>query len=100
MDTFRTEVDLLGERQVPADALHGVHTVRALENFYAAGRPVHEVLARAYGTVKLACARPNRELGVWGEAPHKAEAIGQACEELAQGKLARHIIVDLLQGGA
>ena len=100
MAAFRTETDLLGERQLPAGALHGIHTARALENFNTAGRSVHEVLGRAYGTVKLACARTNRELGSWREEPAKADAIEQACEELADGRLAKHIVVDLLQGGA
>ena len=55
---YRTESDLLGEAQVEADALYGVHTVRALENFPLTGRPVHGELVRAYGTVKLAAALP------------------------------------------
>ena len=61
----RIEQDLLGEVAVPAGSLHGAHTERALENFPLAGRPVHVELARAYGVVKLACARTNRALGAW-----------------------------------
>jgi aspartate ammonia-lyase len=38
---YRTESDLLGEAQVEAGALYGIHTVRALENFHLTGRPVH-----------------------------------------------------------
>jgi aspartate ammonia-lyase len=100
MNAFRTERDLLGERQLPAASLHGVHTVRALENFPLSGRPVPEQLARAYGTVKLACAVTNRSLGCWRADQPKATAIEQACAELSEGTLAQHVVVDLLQGGA
>jgi aspartate ammonia-lyase len=97
---MRTEHDLLGARELPADSPYGIHTLRALENFPLAGRPVHPGLARAFGSVKLACARTNRELGCWREDPAKASAIEQACEELASGALAGHMVVDALQGGA
>lgn len=99
MSDFRTEWDLLGARQVPLAALHGIHTLRALENFPLAGRAVHEGLARAFGTVKLACALTNRALGVWPD-PAKADAIERACRELSEGRLAGQIVVDCLQGGA
>ena len=98
MPEFRTEKDLLGERQVPAGALHGVHTERALENFPLALRRVNPALIRAYGAVKLACARTNHELGWWDDA--KARAIEQACSEMMEGQLDGHIVVDALQGGA
>ena len=71
-----------------------------MENFPLSGRPVHEELARAYGTVKLACAKTNRDLGVWSGDLAKADAIEQACRELRSGSLVSHIVVDLLQGGA
>jgi aspartate ammonia-lyase len=97
---MRLERDLLGEVAVPATSLHGVHTERALENFPLAGEPVNGELARAYGTVKLACARTNRTLGAWSGDDAKADAIEQACRELAGGELAAHVVVDRLQGGA
>jgi len=100
MTAVRTEQDLLGERQLPAEALHGIHTLRALENFPLSGRPVHPALARAFGDVKLACVRANRETGCWSGDAAKAEAIEQACQELRAGVLAPHIAVDALQGGA
>ncbi len=96
----RTETDALGERQVPADALYGIHTVRALENFPLARRPVHPELVRAYGAVKLAAATVNRELGVWRRDAAKADAILQACAEMAEGLLTEAVRADLLQGGA
>jgi len=94
------ERDSLGELPVPAGALHGVHTQRALENFPLALRPVHPEFARAYGTVKRACAQTNRALGAWADDPAKAGAIERACAELSNGKLVEHIVVDALQGGA
>lgn len=97
---FRVERDLLGELAVPAAALHGIHTERALANFPLAGRPVHPALVHAYGTVKLACARTNRALGAWADDEAKAEAIERACREMADGLLDDHVVVDLLQGGA
>jgi aspartate ammonia-lyase len=99
-DETRVERDLLGEVAVPAQSLHGAHTERALENFALAGEPVHPELARAFGTVKLACARTNRTLGAWAGDDAKADAIERACRELAEGELAAEIIVDRLQGGA
>ncbi len=99
MTGTRRERDLLGERELPADALYGIHALRAAENFPLAGRPVHPALIRAYGLVKLACAQANRALGVWPDAS-RADAIARACEEMAEGRLDEHIVVDRLQGGA
>jgi aspartate ammonia-lyase len=56
----RTERDALGELPVTADALYGIYTARALENFPLTRRPVHAALIHAYGAVKLACARAMR----------------------------------------
>lgn len=100
-DTFpRREEDLLGGREVPEAALHGIHTLRAMENFPLAGRPVHPAFFEALGMVKLACARVNRDLGFWRGGPEKAEAICRACEELASGALNAWNLTDALQGGA
>jgi aspartate ammonia-lyase len=98
MGAYRLEHDLLGERPVPAEALHGIHTERALENFPLSLRPVNPALVHAYGAVKLACARTNHELG-WWDAPRFA-ALQQACSEMMEGMLDAHIVVDALQGGA
>jgi aspartate ammonia-lyase len=97
MDTFRTETDLLGSKQIPADVLWGIHTARALENFPISGKPVYPELIKAFGAVKLACAETNQQLGFLGE---KAEAIKKACSEMSEGLLTQHILVDSLQGGA
>jgi aspartate ammonia-lyase len=98
MTTTRIEHDLLGPREVPGDALWGIHTLRARESFPLAGRPVHRELIHAFGAVKLACARANHELGRW-DGP-TMERIGAACEEMIRGELDGHVVVDALQGGA
>jgi aspartate ammonia-lyase len=96
--TIRREHDALGWRELPEESLHGIHTVRAVENFPLLRRAVHPNLARAMGAVKLAAARTNRALG-YLEAD-AAEALERACRELLDGALAPAIVVDALQGGA
>ena len=83
---------------IPADALHGIYTERALQNFPLSLRRINPALVHAYGAVKLACARANHELGWWN--PEKAQAIEAACLEMMAGSLDDHIRVDALQGGA
>ncbi|WP_306599956.1 aspartate ammonia-lyase [Geothrix sp. 21YS21S-2] len=99
MSETRREKDNLGELDVPASARHGVHTARALENFPLLGRPVHPELIHAFGAVKLAALRTNRNLGFLPDAL-KADALEQACRELMDGLLDADIPVDALQGGA
>ncbi len=94
----RTEKDLLGEMKIPSDVLYGIQTMRAIQNFPLSGRPVNPALIHAYGLVKLACAMTNHDLGKLDK--RKFEAIRQACEEMASGRLDEHIVVDALQGGA
>ncbi len=98
MTAFRQETDLLGTREVPADALYGIHTLRAWENFPLSGRVVHRALVHAFGAVKLACARANHEWKAWDAA--KFAALESACLEMMDGRLDEHIVVDALQGGA
>ncbi|MDR3670869.1 MAG: aspartate ammonia-lyase [Holophaga sp.] len=95
----RQEQDSLGAMAVPARSRHGIHTARALDNFPLLGRPVHPALARAFGAVKLAALRSNRQLGFFPDAA-KADAMERACRELMEGALAAEIQVDALQGGA
>lgn len=97
---FRIETDLLGEKQIPADALWGIHTARAVENFPLSGRIIHPELIKAFGDVKLACAQTNVQLGFWKEKTEKQLAIEKACSEMSIGLLSEHILVDALQGGA
>jgi len=98
-DSQRQEQDALGSIALPASARHGIHTVRAVENFPLLGRPVHPSLVRAFGAVKLAALRSNRQLGFFPD-PAKADALDQACRELLDGTLSSAVLVDALQGGA
>ena len=97
---IRTEIDLLGSKQIPFDALWGIHTARAIENFPLSGRTVHVELIKAYGEVKLACAQTNLQLGYLKENENKGREIEKACSEMSLGLLNDHIVVDALQGGA
>ncbi len=96
----RREHDLLGERDVPSDALYGVQTLRAVENFPITGIPVAHfpTLVRALAMVKLAAARANARLGLLPE--DVADAIGQAAQEVIDGHHHGHFVVDMVQGGA
>ena len=100
MKSFRTEHDLLGEREIPSNAYYGVHTLRALENFPISGIAInkHPVLVHALASVKQACAMANHELGLLDT--RRTEAIVQACKEIAAGSLHDHFVVDVIQGGA
>lgn len=95
---FRTERDLLGERDVPAAGYGGIHTLRAAENFRLSGLNVAPELVRAMAMVKKACCETNRELGYLDE--NRARAIAGACEEIISGKLDEEFALDALQGGA
>src|SRR5690606_26003977 len=96
----RTEKDLLGERQVPDDALYGVQTLRALENFPISGTPLREFpsLIEALAAVKEAAAMANRDLGLLD--PERSDAIIRAAREVRQGRHHEHFLVDMIQGGA
>lgn len=98
MTKIRIEKDLLGEKEIPVDALYGIHTLRAVENFPLSERKVDPGLIHAYGQVKLACAFTNHELEYLDDA--KFAAIEQACNEMIAGHMDQHIVVDALQGGA
>ncbi|WP_406865555.1 aspartate ammonia-lyase [Streptomyces sp. HUAS MG47] len=96
----RREHDLLGDRDVPADAYWGVHSLRATENFPITGTPisVYPRLIDALASVKEAAARANQELGLLSAT--KADAIAAACQEIRSGKLHDQFVVDVIQGGA
>jgi aspartate ammonia-lyase len=99
MVKLRIERDLLGEKQISADVLWGIHTTRAVENFPILNKIIHPELIKAYGEVKLACAQINKQLGFFTNS-EKADAIEKACSELSLGLLNKYIKVDALQGGA
>ena len=98
----RIEKDLLGEREVPADAYWGVHTLRAIENFPISGRTISTEapgLIRAFAMVKKAAALANHDVGKLDAA--KAQAIVWACDAmLTEGRCLDQFPVDVFQGGA
>jgi aspartate ammonia-lyase len=96
----RTEKDLLGEKQIPADAYYGVQTLRALENFPVSGVKTnfYPDYVKAYAIVKLAAARANTETGRMKK--EKMDAIEKACQAVMDGKYHDQFLTDLYQGGA
>jgi aspartate ammonia-lyase len=96
----RIEHDLLGERQVPAEAYYGIHTLRAIENFPISGMTIQSSpsLVTALACVKQACALTNHELGVLDA--ERAGAIVQACQDIRRGQYHDQFVVDVIQGGA
>ena len=95
---FRIEKDSLGEVQVPADALYGVQTVRATQNFPITQLRTHPVMIRSLGMIKKACAMANHECGHLDD--ERTGYILTACDEIIQGKLDAWFITDVIQGGA
>src|SRR4051812_1287914 len=82
----RTEHDLLGDKQVPADAYYGVQTARALENFKISGVTAsrYPEFIDAYVLVKLAAARANARVGALKK--DRLAAIEKACQAVLSGK--------------
>jgi aspartate ammonia-lyase len=95
---MRTEHDALGSRELPADTLYGIHTLRAAENFPVSPYRLAPPLIRALAQVKLACARTNARLGYLDN--RLAEAIETACLEIIGGSHQDSFITDPFQGGA
>ena len=95
---LRTESDSMGNMQVPAEALYGAQTARAVENFPISGYRLPPAFLRALGLVKLCCARANREMGVLEG--KKADAIEQAAAEIAEGGLLEQFPIDVFQTGS
>jgi aspartate ammonia-lyase len=95
----RVEKDLLGERAVPADALYGIHTVRAVENLGFSGRILAKYpdYIRTLATIKKAAARANRDAHVIDA--RRQGAIERACDELIRGEHLMQFPVDMLAGG-
>ena len=98
MPDTRTEKDSLGDIQVPAAALYGAQTARAVQNFPISGLRAHPALVRAIGMVKRAAAEANGHLG--GITPERAQAIGRAAQEVIDGALTPQFVVDVFQAGA
>jgi len=95
---FRIEKDSLGELQVPADALYGAQTQRAVENFPISGLRPWRAFIWSMATVKHAAAEVNRDLDLLdGE---RANAIAEAAQDVIAGKWDEHFVVDPFQAGA
>jgi len=96
--TFRIEHDSMGELQVPADALYGAQTQRAVENFPISGLTMPAAFIRALALVKYGCAEANLKLALIE--PDKARAIQIVAEKIAAGEYLQHFPVDVFQTGS
>ena len=95
---FRIEHDSMGELQVPADALWGAQTQRAVQNFPVSGQRMPRGFIRALGLVKGAAAGVNAELGHLPK--NVAKAIQTAAAEVAAGNWDAHFPIDVYQTGS
>jgi fumarate hydratase class II len=96
--SFRIEKDSLGEMKVPADALWGAQTQRAVENFPISDLRFPRRFIAALGMVKKAAAETNMELGLLD--PEIGRAIVAAADEVIAGDLDRHFVLDIFQTGS
>jgi len=94
----RVEKDTMGEVEVPANALYGAQTARAVENFPISGLRAHPAFVDATVRVKLAAARVNARLGLLPRV--KARAIEAAARQVLAGELRDQFVVDVYQAGA
>jgi fumarate hydratase, class II len=96
--TTRTEHDSMGDVQVPADALYGAQTQRAVENFPVSGLVLPRAFLRALGLIKASAAEVNGALGeLEGDV---VEAIAAGADEVASGRYDEHFSVDVFQTGS
>jgi fumarate hydratase, class II len=96
--SFRVEHDSMGELKVPADALWGAHTQRAVENFPVSGLAMPRGFIAALALVKQAAARANRRLGLLDA--RVAEAVDAAAAEVVAGSHDPHFPIDVFQTGS
>src|SRR6185436_12575183 len=94
----RIERDSMGEMEVPADALFGASTQRAVLNFPISGQPLPRRFIRALALIKQAAAEANAELGLLDA--HIAAAIAAAAAEVADGRHDAHFPIDIYQTGS
>lgn len=97
---IRIESDLIGSREIPANALYGVQTLRGIENFPISKFHLNEypLFIKGLALTKMAAAKANRELNLLTE--EQAHAIIEACQEIIDGKHHEQFPVDMIQGGA
>jgi aspartate ammonia-lyase len=98
VQSTRTEKDPLGELPVPASALYGIQTVRAMRNFPISGIPPLPAFVTAQVWIKKAAAMTHRETGRLDT--RLADAIIQAADEVLQGQHRDQFVVDVYQAGA
>src|SRR5690348_10000059 len=98
MPNFRTERDSMGELKVPADALWGAQTQRAVENFPISGLTLPREFIRALGLIKASAAAANLKLGHLK--PKQAQAIGKAAQRVVAGELDAQFPIDIFQTGS
>lgn len=94
----RTEHDSLGDVHVPADALYGAQTQRAIENFQISGLKPRPAFIWSMATIKRAAAEVNQDLGLLDR--ERANAIIEAAQEVIDGKWNDQFVVDPFQAGA
>lgn len=96
----RIESDFLGELEIPDDVYYGVQTMRGKHNFHITEMPMAQepFFPIAYGYVKKAAAKANKELGCIPA--DVADALMWACDQLIAGKYNDQFVTDWLQGGA
>ena len=94
----RQERDSMGEMSVPASALYGASTQRAVLNFPVSGYRFSRPFIRALGLLKWAAAQANHDLGLLDA--HRSALIVQAAEEVIEGKLDEHFPLDIFQTGS
>jgi fumarate hydratase class II len=94
----RVEKDSMGEMSVPASALYGASTQRAVLNFPISGYRFPRPFIRALGLIKWAAAQANADLGLLDS--HRSAFIVQAAEEVVEGKLDEHFPLDIFQTGS
>jgi fumarate hydratase class II len=97
-NAYRTEHDGMGDIEVPAEALWGAQTQRAVENFPVSGLRMPGAFIEALARIKQAAAAANRDLGLLGE--ERAEAIIAAARRVAEGEADAHFPVDVFQTGS
>src|SRR5437588_3049245 len=95
---YRIEKDSLGEVRVPASALYGAQTQRAVENFPISGLRFPRAFIRALGLIKSCAARVNGRLGQLP--PDLSSAIERVADEVASGKYDDQLVVDIFQTGS
>jgi fumarate hydratase class II len=98
MSDYRTERDSMGELKVPAKALYGAQTQRAVDNFPISGLRMPREFIRALGLIKSAAAQANADLGHLPKT--KAKAIRKAAERVAAGEFDAHFPIDVFQTGS